>query len=511
MLNKLSALFGLISALAVFASGMARAEAPIAPTLPLADTNTVKVLQPGGASGGAYKDTPLPDLVTYGNNYNATSVVICTNTASDSAALQAAVNMGYRVRVVGQCDQTAPLAFSASHPGQELYGDDRTTSVLKVSTVLTPGAVVFNATAAGLAGEAGPNMHDIGISFAQNNAATRADLIAFTPAIYAEGSSRWRLQNVRITNAMIGVDARNDGGGFTIDNLEVSCMEVCIWDDGAADTQDISHIHIWPFGILGTNCGQAASAATGECQLYARGNYGCDPESASGSHGPIGILTGRADDFRLSHSLILIGQSLCVQASTAEPIQGTTFGSVTDVGFDTYNGIAISAGQLTVANSYFTQISNNNYAVSQSGGSLQLSNVREAQGNGGGLSPFTLLGGSLMISNLYADMNAADVPVVSASQPATLQINGLQISTAPGLTFNEPKIQINAAVAGVNAIITGVQPLTAIASGTLIDIRADGYHRVIGNGLQAGWVNSCPPAIHAVYANNGSSSAATCN
>jgi hypothetical protein len=508
MFNKLSALLSSISTLAILASSITQAQTPQASILPVANTKTVKVLQPGGPSGGVRDNTPLRDITRHANTYNAETISICNNAAGDGELIQAALNMGYRTRLVGQCHLDSNIMVGTA---QEFYGEDRTAAVLNVSTVLTTGAVIFAATAAGLAGEAGPNMHDIGISFAQNNATTRAGLIAFTPAIYAEGSSRWRLHNVRITNAMIGVDARNDGGGFTIDNLEVSCMEVCIWDDGAADTQDISHIHIWPFGILGTNCGQAASAATGECQLYARGNYGCGPEGASGSHGPIGILTGRADDFRLSHSLILIGQSLCVQASTAEPIQGTTFGSVTDVGFDTYNGIAISAGQLTVANSYFTQISNGNYAVSQSGGSLQLSNIREAQGNGGGLSPFTLLGGSLMISNLYADMNAADVPVVSASQPATLQINGLQISTAPGLTFNEPKIQINAAVAGVNAIITGVQPLTAIASGTLIDIRADGYHRVIGNGLQAGWVNSCPPAIHAVYANNGSSTAAACN
>lgn len=482
----------------------------------LAGTEVVPIVQ-----SGVTKKVAASQLATYSSTFAATAnnlaIAQCLNTFGDGALIQAAVNTGRSVHVIGPCDLDSSITFSASYPGQELYGDDRTTTVLNVSSVLTTGAIIFPDQTAQpvLNGTAGPHIHDIGISFSQANSATRAGLTAFTPAVYAQGAGRFKLERIRVTNAMVGVDARNAQSGYKIDDLEVSCMEVCVWNDGAADTQDISHVHIYPFGILGSGCGGVIASATGECNLYAQPNYSCTPESTTGSDGPIGIWSGRGDDFRISHSLILIGQGVCFEASTAEPNTGSTFGSLDDVSFDSYDGILINSGIIRGAVVYFTQIDTHSYAVAQGGGSLQFSATWETNSTdgSGNIAPFTLLGGNLLIDNLYANMGVSDLTIIQADAVAagSLMLNGFQLSTATAQTFTHAKICIGCTTPGITAIITGVQPLNTITSGTLINIAVDGYHRVIGNSLNTGWANICPAVTHAVYADNGTASVATCN
>lgn len=430
----------------------------------------------------------------------------CNNAAGDGALIQAAVATGGRVHIVGQCLLDQPVTFTTA--GQEFYGDDRTTSVLNVASILTTGALILP-NASGfptLSGVAGPNIHDIGISFAQANSSTRAGLTAFTPAIYAQNAGRFKLTKLRITNAMVGVDARSATGGFTADDVEVSAMSAAFLLDVIGDSVKLSHIHIWPFGILGTGCGLAPASATGECLLYAQTNLGCTPETTSGTDGPIGVWSGLMSDLHWSESLVLVGQGACFVTTT-----GITVGDIAGVSFDTYSGIINQTGNLRVTGGYFFLVNDNYQAILQSGGSIQASNIFFETLGAGSAASFENLGGSMMLTNLYANVGTVDQMLIQADTAGFLEVRGLQILTSGSPTLTVAKVCVACFVSGPAAIITGVQPLSAVTAGTLIKVGVDNYHRIIGNGLLGGWANSCPAITHAVYANNGTAAVATCN
>jgi len=61
----------------------------------------------------------------------------CTNGPGDGAIIQAAVNTGKPVNIIGPCVLDAPITVHT--PGQEIFGDGQRTTMLTQSSVLSGG------------------------------------------------------------------------------------------------------------------------------------------------------------------------------------------------------------------------------------------------------------------------------------------------------------------------------------------------------------------------------------
>jgi hypothetical protein len=143
----------------------------------------------------------------------------------------------------------------------------------------------------------------------------------------------------------IKITGAASNGKITISNVWMSSFNRAIDLDNIFDTVRIINFHHWPFGLNNTN-----SPA-----FYDPANYG--------------IVSGRCDDLKVSDSLLISG----TQAYLYQSSNGLTEAEFTNVAFDSYNGIEMSAGTVTVASSYFEPNGTAYRAISQSGGALTIS------------------------------------------------------------------------------------------------------------------------------------------
>jgi hypothetical protein len=210
-------------------------------------------------------------------------------------------------------------AITATTPGQTIAGAGKHLTVLKVLGT-------FNLSATGVlvsnTGEPGIDVRDLTIQFVQPDTATRASLVAYPPAIYAQGAARTRVRDVRITGAKTGIDARGNTGGMTIEGLEISSFDYGVRLDGALDSVRINGFHHWPFGLTSNQQTIFYDATT------------------------VGIESGRADDLHISDGLFLGGGLQLWFKTTGS---GTTFGNVTNCDFDTYGSVQMDGGNINYA------------------------------------------------------------------------------------------------------------------------------------------------------------------
>lgn len=494
MMNKLL----LVLAVIVLCSPVQAANFP--PLVYNPSTGGVQNLPPGGVlivptapSGTSTTQVATTAFVSLNAGANLTTAN-CANAAGDGAIINSALATDLRVHIVGQCDIDIPLNFTM--PGQIIYGDGRTITRLNVSTILTTGSLIFNT------GEPGPIIQDIGIAFSQNpSATTRSQLTNYTPAIHVTNAPRFKLTRDRISAAMVAIDGSGGMAGAVIDDLECSAFSICISADNTADSVKISNSHFWPFGSDAT-----ILSSTLQAIMYAP-NTTCVPGTTSGTAGAIGIYSGRLDDLKVSNTLMLYGQDICTFTGTGS-IPGPTFGELSNVGFDTFGGINMQSGQLSVVSSYFSLASAAYPSIIMSGGNLQLSSVNFQQGHTFATYPvISMSAGAISLNGIYVNAGAADIIFLEDTGTGAVNINGLQLASTLGTQTN-PKIAISGTTI---ANISGVVPINPVTSANLINIGADNYHRIIGNGLNVGWVNACVVPTLGVYANNGTASAATCN
>jgi hypothetical protein len=280
---------------------------------------------------------------------STTASYACTG-SSDTSGINTAIATGKPVHLTGaSCAVSSDLTFTK--PGQLLYCDGRTVTTINASASaagFTHGVLYFNT------GEPGPTIYGCGIGFpSQVNTGTRTSLTNYPPAIYARSTPRFRILRSRITVAMVGVDMRGNSGGALIDDLEISCLSVCVWIDGSLDSVRISNMHNWPFGFT-----------SAQLTLSQTPNANCTPETTSGVDGPIGLYSGRMDDLHLENPLFLVGMSLCFKQGvgniTGTPwLDGVTFGSITGAGFDSNQGIVMNQPPVT----YSTTATNNTTSI----------------------------------------------------------------------------------------------------------------------------------------------------
>jgi len=422
--------------------------------------------------------------------------VVCANRSGDGATIQAAVDSGSTVHIVGHCHLDSSVWFRT--PGQMIHGDGRTITVMHVTNILPIGAFVF-ATA-----ETGPIISDIGLVFFQPDTSVRPGLVDYTPAIYAENTPRFKLERLRITDAMVGIDASGNSGGAVIDDLEESAFSIGILIDGSEDTIRIHNWHFFPFVIT------EKQRNIWNAPLCVYPAKKCAPQSTAGTGGPIGLYSGRMDDLDLSDSLFLVGQSIVF----FEGISGGTFGSISNTAFDTYSGITEFSGQVTVSSSYFSLADSQHQAIYVAGGLLQCSSCRFLSANNfDQLAVVDQTGGNLVLSNVFMQAGSADPIFIRINGGGTLSITTLQFYSAMATPRN-PKFCFGCDAGGEIVLASGISPdhYSAIKSGVMMHVGFDGYLRLIGNNLFTGWHNVCPStAVHALYANNGTRTTTSCN
>jgi hypothetical protein len=184
-----------------------------------------------------------PIIEKLGDWVNGKDFAACDGVTDDAAGLEKALSLGQVVDLpVGTICLKNAIAV---RNGQALIGKGRTKTIIKVDGD-------FNMSALGVlrmqAGEPGAMISGIGITAVQPTApASRDDLIQYPPAIYAQGCPRFRIEGVRISKFNIGVDARLNCGGASIDDLEIGCYGTDVWFDGSLDSVRLTRLHHWPF------------------------------------------------------------------------------------------------------------------------------------------------------------------------------------------------------------------------------------------------------------------------
>ena len=409
----------------------------------------------------------------------------------DSAAIQAALNSGQHVYIpTGYYLINSALTFNQQ--GQMVSGDGRNRSLLIVNPTfdLSAQGVLIFAT-----GEEGPQLEDFGIYFDQPDTSDRTALVPYPVAIYAVNIARFTIANLKITNAMNGIDMTGNCGGAFINLLEMSAYATGIHIDGSLDTIRINQFHFWCFGMSNSQCSIFFGSAKA-------------------------LNVGRVDGLMLSEFLNISSLGLNLyRGATGDP-----WVYMSDSGFDTFNGIQISAGSLQVVNSYITLAGNPALrGVHQTGGILQFTNCYFTSGQ---TQPFMLLenmsGGALQIDNCYFNYaGGAQISLGGNADANSIQISNSRFQAQTGA------FQLLGAAAGTNKIhlsnnvietanVGYTQPIVDVyganrvymtgnrvndGHGNFIHIQNDNPNWISGN-IGYGWTYLFPSAKIGFYSNN---------
>lgn len=417
------------------------------------------------ARTGTSKWSDMVNVMDFGATGNGTS--------DDRAAIQAAINTGKHVYVpTGTYRLSDGLVFGTT--GQMVSGDGCNNTVFKVDNI----NYSFNMSAAGVfifsTGEPGPQLANIGIKFVQPDTSVRANLKAYPPAIYAQNIPRFSIYNCRITNAMTGIDMRQNAGGATVDGLEMSGYDYAIRIDGALDTVRVIRMQFWPFDMTGNQTNIMFDSTT------------------------IGIESGRCDDLKVNNCLFINGG---VQIKFISTAAGNTFGTITDTDFDTFGSIQMTSGEVSIINCYFT-IGNAAYqAIIQTGGCLRVDSCGFQAAVALTNAMISISGASIMqmTNNTLRNSGPNGGYIVMTNGEAI--INGNKFVTGANQTWTSPLIYIN----GSNpraTIVNNRSTDKGAGSGNFITITNDNWH-MVANNLGIGWGYSYPGGyITMVVANN---------
>ena len=271
----------------------------------------------------------------------------------DTAAIQAAITTGRRVRIpAGIYRITAQLACAT--PGQSIVGDGRMSTFIRVTASGAGFSTAIFAVTNPTAGiDAGHYFANFTLSMTQPDTAVRASLNSYPPAFRLSGATRVQMENVRIVGGIDGIYMDQNCGGFRGLGLDLACFGRNIYIDGNLDVTSFTDCEVWPFserGIMTLN----------QRQLFYDANC-------------YGILSLRNDYLDWKGGLFLCGRAAVFQNQSSGSQPGPTYGHFTGTGFDTFGGLEVAAGTILTDNCTFsvggdaTQAKN---AVLHSGGSV---------------------------------------------------------------------------------------------------------------------------------------------
>lgn len=382
----------------------------------------------------------------------------------DTAAIQAAINTSATV-FFPRGTYLLTNAITISQPGQHLVGEGRNRTVFLVTSSfnLSATAVFVAATA-----EPGPVWRDLRIKFTQPDTSVRASLIAYPPAIYAQSTPRFTIQNVAITGAKVGIDMRGNSGGAFIDLLEMSAFDKGIQIDGSLDSVRLTKWQYWPFDLTANQTDIFFDASN------------------------LGLECGRCDDLHVENCLFINGGTHIRFYSSAA---GTAFGNILNTDFDNTASIKFEGGNINIAACIFTLGNAAYQAIRHSGGQLRVVgskfeaavalNQPMIEMTGNALRSFLSISGC----KLDASGDNTVIKAASSGDTAHLIFCNNQIAAPTNTTPSNSLVTVNA---GARIIAIG-NSLTdkGTGSGNWIEVQQDNHHQVIGN-TPVGWGQSIP-------------------
>jgi hypothetical protein len=405
--------------------------------------------------------------------YNA----VGDGSTNDTAAITKALNTGHTVYLpaTSAC-YLVQSDLVMSTKDQIMYGDGRTRSrvcPLATSTTFVHGVITFTS------GEAGPQLRDLGIIFTQpSSASSPSQMTKYVPAIYAENTPRFKIEHVRISAAWTGIDMSGNSGGALIDDLEISAFNWGIWVDGSQDTVRINNVHSWPFDLT---------------PAQTRAFYYSSVTS---------FYIGRCDDCEIANALTISGTGMQFFAGSGGM---APFALISNSGFDTNNGVSMSAGTIQMSSVYFTLIpSASVQAINMTGGSLNVSNFWALAGPTS--VPMVQVSGSaiLNMSNGNIQIGRQNATFLLSQTNGGIGHIGLMnnyFNATANVSHSNPLISITGGP-GMRVQAFGNQVSDkGTGSGTFWSIAYDDFHRIIGN-TSIGWANSFPTSANGVYQNN---------
>lgn len=374
----------------------------------------------------------------------------------DTAAIQAAIDTG-RCVYLPSGSYLINDVLTMRKPGQMMTGDGRNVSRFLINPTFNMSAqgVIFFAS-----GEEGPQLENFGMAFEQPDTSARSELIPYPVAIYAANTARFTIASLKITNAMNGIDMTGNCGGAFINLLEMSAFTIGIHIDGSLDTVRINQFHFWCFAM-----------SPNQCNIF------------FGSANALNV--GRVDGLMLSEFLNISSLGINLYRSAS----GDPWVYMSDSGFDTFNGVRMSAGSLQVNNSYITLANTPALrGVHQTGGILQFTNCYFTSGQ---TQPFILLenmsNGALQIDNCYFNYSGgAQISVGGNASNNTIQVSNSRFQAQSGA------FQLLGAAPGTNKIHLSNNIIETANVGyaqPIVNVLGDNRLYMSGNRLNDGFAN----------------------
>lgn len=374
----------------------------------------------------------------------------------DTSAIQAAIDTGLHVYIPSG-SYLINNGLICRRAGQMISGDGRNVSRFLINPTFNlsaQGVIVF------ACGEEGPQLENFGMAFEQPDTSNAAELVQYPVAIYAVSTARFTITSLKVTNAINGIDMTGNCGGAFIDLLEMSAFSTGISIDGSLDTVRINQFHFWCFAM-----------SSNQSQIF------------FGSAWALNV--GRVDGLMLSEFLNISSLGINLYRSAA----GDPWVYMSDSGFDTFNGITMSAGSLQVVNSYITLANTPALrGVHQTGGVLQFTNCYFTSGQ---TQPFMLLenmsNGALQIDNCYFNYaTGAQISVGGNASNNTIQISNSRFQAQSGA------FQLLGAAPGTNKIHLSNNIIETSNVGyaqPIVNVLGDNRLYMSGNRLNDGFSN----------------------
>jgi hypothetical protein len=401
-------------------------------------------------------------------------------TTVDTNSIQNAVATGLRVFFPKPASfYVVTDGISCTTKGQIIEGDGRVISVIK-------GIATFNLSAQGVfianTGEEGPHFRNLKITFAQPDTSVRASLVNYPPALYMRATPRFTVENCMITQAMTGIDMTGNSGGAFITQLEMSAYNYGILIDGSLDSVRVDKLQFWNFDLTPS-----------QVTLWNDGNT-------------VGLQSARCDDFHMTNSLFI---NKGKQVNFTSSANGSTFGEVLNTDFDTYGGLYVSAGDISVTGCFMSVGDTAARGIYQTGGFLKLAN-NEIEAAVTTTNPLIQLAGAGDANNGYMEIVGGTIRITgdqqaisgSASSGATnLIVSGVQF-TLPQST--SPVNAVIAVATGCRATIVDCRAVDkGTGTGNFIQVVTDDNHVITGNTL-LGWNLALPSTLVLSVVNNNS-------
>lgn len=436
------------------ATEAARARAAESTLLPrTGDASAATILPTGGASARtlAVRAADVANVLDFSADP--------TGVTDSTAAINAAIATGKTVWLPAGTYAVSNLIQIPN--GQTLRGDDRTVSILAVSSA------TMNLSAIGVVqlcqgtghGDCNATLRDIGISFSQPDQGVRANIVQFPPAIYAQASPRFVIKDVRVSAANVCLDARGNTGGAYVDNFECGALTTgmefgSVGNGGAADFVHIDGYHFWEFGLsnttyLGPNVfadGTTVAASIGEID-------GLDAKGFASYRGMVNFTSDAQNGW---YNIVNLQMDLA-QLNVA----GAHWLQISDMYSSpahTAPAINVSAGRVFVNNYEFL------------GGSNTFNSTLGVSGTG----TLTVNGGTLVVYPLTSGST------VSVSSGGTLEMDGMTVLPQGGTPWSAPVV----ATTGTGILRANYNNFPASATGVAISIATDSVaNSVSGNNF----------------------------